>query len=42
MTAHTVTVELRDESVPVGAVVRALAGAGFTSGEPVRKGEAAK
>ncbi len=36
------TVGLRDESVPIGAVVKALADAGYTSGPPVRKGEAAK
>ena len=42
MDSHTVTVELRDESVPIGAVVKALAGVGFTSGTPVRKDGAAK
>ncbi len=42
MSAHAVTVVLRDESVPVDAVVKALAGAGFTSGAPVRKDGAAK
>ena len=35
---HTVTVELRDESVPIGSVVKALAAAGFTTGEPTLKG----
>lgn len=38
MDNHTVTVELRDESVPIGAVVKALAAAGFTTGEPALKG----
>lgn len=36
--SHTLTVELRDESVAIGAVVKALAAAGYTSGEPALKG----
>jgi len=38
MKDHTVTVELRDESVPIGAVVKALAAAGYATGEPALKG----
>lgn len=38
MDKHTVTVELRDETVPIGAVVKALAAAGYTTGEPAVKG----
>ncbi len=40
--SHTVTVDLRDESVPVDGVVQALAGAGLSPGAPVRQGGAAK
>jgi len=39
---HTIAVEVRDESVPIDGVVKALAGAGFTSGAPVRNDGAAK
>ncbi len=39
---HTVTVELRDEGVPVGAVVKALSAAGFATGEPVLRGAVKK
>ncbi len=42
MDAHTVTVELRDEKVPIDAVVKALSAAGFATGEPAVKGRAAK
>ncbi len=38
MDKHTVTVELRDESVSIAAVVKALAAAGYTAGEPAVKG----
>ncbi len=39
---HTVTVELRDERAPVGAVVKALSAAGFATGEPAVKGAVKK
>ena len=39
---HTVTVELRDENVPIGAVVKALGIAGYTTGDPALKGAVAK
>ncbi|MGE5190216.1 MAG: hypothetical protein ACM3NF_09185 [Gemmatimonadota bacterium] len=38
MDSHVVTVELRDENVPIGAVVKALAAAGFATGEPAVRG----
>ncbi len=42
MDAHTVTVELRDENVPIAAVVKALSAAGFSTGEPALKGRTGK
>ena len=42
MNSRIVTVELRDESVPIGAVVKALSAAGFATGEPAVKGGAGK
>ncbi len=39
---HSVTVELRDERVPIGAVVKALSAAGFATGEPAVKGPGKK
>jgi hypothetical protein len=34
MANHTVTVELRDENVPIAGIVKALGIAGYTTGEP--------
>lgn len=42
MNNHTVTIELRDENVPIGAVVKALGAAGYTTGDPAVKGEDGK
>ncbi len=42
MDSHTITVELRDENVPIDRVVKALSAAGFATGEPAVKGRAGK
>ncbi len=42
MDNHTVTVELRDDKVPIGAVVKALSAAGYATGEPAVQGAGKK